>query len=105
LLPLLLLLLLLRPLYHPPHQISRLSLRSDHVGLLRVVEFYPALNLPDTGKRACQRLCWVHLLLLLLRLLLLLLPLLLLRLLLAACLTLLAAFRHSVSSLSRAPWH
>jgi hypothetical protein len=57
LLLLLLLLLLLRPLYHPPHQISRFSQRRDHVALLRVVEFHPALHLPDTGKRASQRLC------------------------------------------------
>jgi hypothetical protein len=54
---LLLLLLLLRPLYHSPHQISRFSQRGYHVGLLRVVKFHPALHLPDTGKRACQRLC------------------------------------------------
>jgi hypothetical protein len=104
---LLLLLLLLRPLYHPPHQISRLSKRRDHVGLLRMIEFHPALRLPDTGKRACQRLCRT-LLLLLLWLLLLLLRLLLLRLLLlllATCPTLLTALRHAVSYLTRAHWH
>jgi hypothetical protein len=61
--------------------------------------------LPDTGKRACQRLCWAHLLLLLLLLLLRLLLRLLLLLLLAACLTLLTAFRHSGSSLTCALWH
>jgi hypothetical protein len=97
---LLLLLLLLRPLYHPPHQISRLSKRRDHVALLRVIEFHPALHLPDTGERACQRLCRTLLLLLLWLLLL----LRLLLLLLAACLTLLTTFRHMLSYLTRAHW-
>jgi hypothetical protein len=107
LLSLLLLLLLLRPLNHPPHQISRFSQRRDHVGLLRVIELHPALRLPDTGERTCQRLCGTQLLLLLLRLLLLLLlllrSLLLLRLLLllAACLTLLTTLRHMISYLTR----
>jgi hypothetical protein len=102
----LLLLLLLRPLNHPPHQISRFSQRRDHVGLLRMIEFRPALHLSDAGKRACQRLCGTHLLLLLWLLLLLLLWLLLLLLLLwllrllllAACLTLLT---HTNSHLTR----
>ena len=96
LLSLLLLLLLLRPLYHRPHQVSRFSQRRDHVALLRVVEFRPALHLPDTGKRACQRLYRAHLLLLATALLLLLLAASLLRLLLTASL-LLTTLRHSRS--------
>jgi hypothetical protein len=62
--PSLSLLLLLHPLYHFPHQISGFSQRRDHVALLRVVEFHPALHLPDTSKRACQPLCRAKLLLL-----------------------------------------
>jgi hypothetical protein len=95
-----LLLLLLRPLYHPPHQISRFSQRRDHVALLRVVEFHPALHLPDTAKRACQRLYGAFLLLLLLLAASLL--LLATSLLLLAASLLLSTFRHTISYLTRA---
>jgi hypothetical protein len=63
-----------------------------------MIEFRPALHLPDTGKRTCQRLCGTYLLLLLLLWLLLLLLRLLL-LLLATCPTLLT---HMISYLTRA---
>jgi hypothetical protein len=86
-----LLLLLLHPLYLSPHPISRFPQHCDRVALLRVVEFYEVLHLPDTLKCECQTLCRALLLLLLLLLLL-----------SASLRLLLTTFGHTISSHSGA---